>query len=191
MALQAGLPFDQMLAHRVTGPLGLTDTKGSLDEEQRGRFAQPRYPGGRPAPVWRFDALAAAGCLRSSARDLARLSSRVLRAVDGGNTTLDRAIRRSTIPLLGLGPGGSMETAAQCSGWLRMAPVATEPRILFHNGGTAGSSCALYICPERQAACAILSNSGLAGNLWGSIRLSRSNQLRQAQAFLGSADLKE
>lgn len=43
--------------------------------------------------------------------------------------------------------------------------VNSGPSFFFHNGGTAGSSCALYLCPERNAALAILSNNGVAGNL--------------------------
>lgn len=187
MAMREGVPFVDLLAERVTGPLGLTDTRHHLDEERQRRFAQPRYPGGRPAPAWTFDALAAAGCLRSSAQDLARFATSVMRALDAPQTALDRAIRRSAIPVLGLGRGGSMETAAQCAGWLSMAPDADGPRFLFHNGGTAGSSCALYICPDRAEACVILSNNGIAGNLWGSIRLGRSDQVRQAQGFFGEA----
>lgn len=187
MAMREGVAFVDLLAERVTGPLGLTDATHHLDEERQRRFAQPRYPGGRPASAWTFNALAAAGCLRSSARDLARFSTRVMRALDAPETALDRAICRSAVPVLGLGRRGSMKQAAQCSGWMSMAPDSDGPRFLFHNGGTAGSSCALYICPDRGEACTILSNSGIAGNLRGSIRLDRSDQLRQAQGFFASA----
>lgn len=190
IAMQEGVPFVDLLAERVTGPLGLADTTHHLDERLRTRFARPRYPNGRPAPTWTFDALAAAGCLRSSARDLARFSTCVLRALDAPGTALDRAIQRSAIPVIGLGRRGSMVPAAQCSGWLLMDPDANGRAVLFHNGGTAGSSCALYICPDRGQACAILSNNGIAGNLWGSIRLSQSNQLGQAQALFDSPDLE-
>ncbi|MCG7492540.1 hypothetical protein [Thalassobius sp. Cn5-15] len=56
--------------------------------------------------------------------------------------------------------------------------------MLFHNGGTAGSSSALYICPETGTAFGVLSNNGGAGNLLGTMRLSRANQPRQAEALL-------
>ncbi len=186
MAIREGMPFIDLLAERITAPLGLADTRHDLREDQLERFAQPRYPGGRPAPPWKFDALAAAGCLLSSANDLSRFATCVMRALDAPETSLDRAIRRSAIPVLGLGRRGGMEPAAQCSGWLSMTLAADRPRFLFHNGGTAGSSCALYICPEQEEACAVLSNNGIAGNLWGSIRLDWSNQIGQAQEYFGT-----
>ncbi len=72
-----------------------------------------------------------------------------------------------------------------------MTPDANGRPALFHNGGTAGSSCALYICPDLGQACAMLSNNGIAGNLSGSMRLNRSNQHGQAQAFFRSPDLED
>jgi hypothetical protein len=79
-----------------------------------------------------------------------------------------------------------MAPTAQCSGWLLMTPDKQEPGFLFHNGGTAGSSCALYISAERNAAFAILSNNGVAGNLWGSTRLNWSNPMKQASELFGT-----
>lgn len=183
MAMQEGAPFVNLLAEKIVAPLGLKDTTHRLDDDRRGRLAHPRYPGGKPVSPWRFEALAAAGCLRSSARDLARFALRVMGALNAPETPMDRAICRSAIPVFGLGRRGRMDPAAQCSGWLSMRPAKTGPRFLYHNGGTAGSTCALYICPESAEACAVLSNNGIAGNLWGSIKLDWSNQIRQAQEF--------
>lgn len=101
-------------------------------------------------------------------------------ALDRPETTLDRAICRSGTPILGLGPRGVMEPLAQCSGWLSVTLEKTASAILYHDGGTAGSTSALYICPEKAAALAILSNNGVAAHLWASMKLSWSNQLRQA-----------
>src|SRR6056297_1356739 len=56
----------------------------------------------------------------------------------------------------------------------------SPPRILHHDGGTAGSTCAIYVCPERTQALAVLSNNGVAASLWASGKLSWSNQLKQA-----------
>lgn len=180
MAMREGMPFVDLLAERVLRPLGLTDTTDRLKDEQ-----QARFPSERAAPAWDFDALAAAGCLRSSAQNLASFATHVMHALDAPETGLDRAIRQSARPVLGLGRRGGMESAAQCSGWLLMTLAAAQPRFLFHNGGTAGSSCALYICPNQGEAYAVLSNNGIAGNLWGSITLNRSNQLGQAQRYFG------
>jgi CubicO group peptidase (beta-lactamase class C family) len=187
MAMREGKPFVDLLAEKVIAPLGLTDTTDGLTDAQHTRFAQPRDTAGRPVNPWTFEALAAAGCLRSTARDLARFSGRVLQALNAPETALDRAIQRSVEPILGLGRRGSTETAAQCAGWMSVKPGKTDRTLLYCNGGTAGSTCALYICPKAETACAILSNNGVAANLWASAKLGWSNQPRQMSGFLGAA----
>jgi len=180
MAISQGKPFYELLAEKVIGPMALRDTTDILDSDQQSRFANPKTTEGKPTAPWTFQSLAAAGCLRSSAHDMVRFAKTVTNAINAPETALDRAIRRSALPLFGLGPKGAMTPMAQCSGWLLMTPDEQKPRFLFHNGGTAGSSCALYICPERNAACAILSNNGVAGNLWGSTKLRWSDPMKRA-----------
>jgi CubicO group peptidase (beta-lactamase class C family) len=180
MAILEGKPFVELLVEKVTGPMALKDTTDHLDSGQHNRFANPKTTRGKSIPPWTFQALAAAGCLRSTAQDLARFASVVIRAANTPKTALDRAIHRSTLPLYGLGPKGAMAPTAQCSGWLLVTPDNREPGFLFHNGGTAGSSCALYVNPERNAAFAILSNNGVAGNIWGSTKLNWSKPMKHA-----------
>lgn len=180
MAIMEGKPFAELLVEKVTGPMALKDTVDHLDSGQRNRFASPMTTRGKPISPWTFQSLAAAGCLRSTAGDLALFAKAVIRAVNAPDTALDRAICRSALPLLGLGLKGAMAPMAQCSGWLLMTPDKQESGFLFHNGGTAGSSCALFISPERKAAFAILSNNGVAGNLWGSTKLNWSNPMKRA-----------
>lgn len=186
MAMQAGKPFVDLLTEKVIGPFGMKDTKDTLDRDRQRRFAQPRDMKGRVVSPWTFEALAAAGCLRSSARDLAGFSERVIQALAAPVSALDRAICRSAVPIFGLGRRGAKRPAAQCSGWMSARPGRSSPEILHASGGTAGSTCALYICPERREACAILSNNGIAASLWGSAKLGWSNQLGQAERFFGT-----
>ncbi|WP_461429291.1 serine hydrolase domain-containing protein [Gymnodinialimonas sp.] len=184
MAIMEGQSFSDLLAAKVTGPLGLKDTTDRLSEAQIGRFAQPRAPSGKAVSPWIFQSLAAAGCLRSSAQDLACLAKAVIRAESSPQTVLDRAIVRSVIPIVGLGRGGAQIPTAQCSGWLQVTLDSHAPGYVFHNGGTAGSSCALYVSPERQTAFGILSNNGVAGNLWGATKLNWSNPMQKAHDLL-------
>lgn len=156
MAIMEGQSFSDLLAANVTGPLGLNDTTDRLSEAQKGRFAQPRVPNGNAISPWIFQSLAGAGCLRSSAQDLASFAKAVIRALRKPQTMIDRVIVRSINPILGLGRRGAMVPTAQCSGWLLVTMDQQLPGYLFHNGGTAGSSCALYISPERQTAFGIL-----------------------------------
>jgi CubicO group peptidase (beta-lactamase class C family) len=186
MAMQARRPFIDLLTERVIAPLGLKDTTDCLGRGQQRRFAHPRDTKGRAVAPWTFRALAAAGCLRSSGRDLAHFSKRLTQALSAPDRALDRAICRSVVPIVGLGRGGAMEPTAQCSGWIRTRTTSTSPEIFHASGGTAGSTCAFYLCPQRRAACAILSNNGIAASLWGSMKLSRSNQSSQAERFFFS-----
>lgn len=183
MALSEGKPFVEVLAEKVIVPLGLSDTTSRLDRDQKNRFMHPRNTKGKPVSDWTFQAMAAAGCLRSSARDLAHFSHCVIQALNAPETTLDRAICRSAQPIFGLGWRGGFEPAAQCSGWFSMKLAKGEPHFLHHDGGTAGSTCAIYICPEKAEACVVLSNNGIVANLWAGTKLSWSNQLRQAHGY--------
>ena len=190
MAMKTGVSFPDLLARKVTGPLGLIDTTARLSAEQISRFMQPRSTKGGDVPAWTFDALAGAGALRSSANDLIQFSAEVLRALDQPQTALDRAICRSVEPLVGLGWRGALEPKAQCSGWLSLKLDRAAPGMLHHDGATAGSTCTLYICPEKAAALGILSNNCVAGNLWASTKLSWSNPGRQALNYFVSSPIK-
>ncbi|MBY4891943.1 beta-lactamase family protein [Rhodobacteraceae bacterium N5(2021)] len=175
MAMREGKPFSDLLAEKVLTPLGLTDTTADLTTAQQARFMQPFNVKDRPVVPWSFQAIAGAGCLRSTARDLGQFSSAVLKALAHPESALDRAICRSALPLVGLGPNGAHAPVTQCLGWLSIKLDREAPRMLFHNGGTAGSTCALYICPAANASALILSNRGVAAGMWSSAKWRRSD----------------
>lgn len=175
MAISTGKPFEALLREKVVAPLGLFETGTQLTASQQARFMQPFDTQDKPAMPWTFQAIAGAGCLRSTARDLGHFSNAVMAALINPATSLDRAICRSVEPVLGLGPRGATEPVAQCLGWLSIKVNANAPRMIFHNGGTAGSTSSLYICPTAKAAVTILSNRGVAAGLWSSMQLRRSN----------------
>lgn len=175
MAISAGKPFEALLREKVVAPLGLVDTGTQLTASQQARFMQPFDTKDKPVMPWTFQAIAAAGCLRSTARDLSHFSNAIIAALLNPVTPLDRAICRSVEPVLGLGPRGATEPVAQCFGWLSIKVDANAPRMLFHNGGTAGSTSSLYICPAANAAVTILSNRGVAAGLRSRMQLQQSN----------------
>ena len=80
MAIQQSKPFEALLAKKVIEPIGLKDTFGDLDSDQQARFMQPRSTRGKGVNPWTFEALAGAGYLRSTARDLALFASRIVEA---------------------------------------------------------------------------------------------------------------
>lgn len=175
LAMSEGMPFTELLDQRIITPLGLTDTATHLSQAQQSRFMQPFDTKGKAVSPWTFLAIAGAGSLRASARDLGQFSMRIIQALSDPETALDRAICQSVSPQFGLGLRGAMEPVAQCFGWRLVRTAPDAPRMLFHNGGTAGSSSALYICPDAKAASVILANRGVNASLWSSLKLDWAN----------------
>ena len=184
MAIQQSKSFAALLAEKVIDPLGLKDTYGSPDDDQQIRFMQPRSTSGVPVMPWAFDAWAGAGFLRSTAQDMGCFASRIIDAINEPKTMIDRAIVRSAEPVFGLGRNGHARPIAQCSGWMRMQSGEADPTMLFANGGTAGSTCTLSIYSETKRASAILSNNGVAANLWANAKLSWANPTQKAYDYL-------
>lgn len=184
MAIQQGKPFAALLAEKVIDPLGLKDTSGNLDDDQQRRFMQPRSTSGRPVMPWAFEVLAGAGFLRSTAQNLGSFASRIVWSINDPKTALDRAIVRSAKPVFGLGRHGRTRPFAQCSGWIRMKNGRADPPMLFVNGGTAGSTCTLFVCPESERALSVPSNNGAAANLWAITKLWWSNPTKRAFDYL-------
>lgn len=73
LAHRAQEPYQQLLREQVLAPLGMHDTYFALPTTGTARFAQGHDADDSPQPPWDFDALAPAGALRSSARDMAKL----------------------------------------------------------------------------------------------------------------------
>ena len=186
LAMSQGRTYEDLLREQIIAPLGLVDTAIALTDEQQERFAAPHSASGKPVPPWTFRAMAGAGALRSSAGDLARFAGRIIAAITEPAGPLDQAIGRSTEPVVGLGPRGAKLPIAQCLGWVSMTLNPGGPRMLFHDGGTAGSASALYVCPEKQAAIVVLANRGAVAGVWSSLKLIRSNPHREANEFFAA-----
>lgn len=180
LAIHQKKNYEDLLKEKVLDPLGLHDTAIILSKDQQKRFAEPHSPSGKPVIPWTFQAMAGAGALRASAQDLARFLGHVARAVGHPTTELDRAIAETARPIVGLGPRKNFEPVSQCLGWVAMRLSPDAPRLLFHDGGTAGSSSAVYVCPEKNASIVVLANRGVEVGLWSSLKLSWSNLHRVA-----------
>ena len=70
LARRAGTGYEALLVQRVCEPLGLSDTRLSLNAEQQTRLAGRHSWNHEPAPELVWDAMAAAGYVRSTAEDL-------------------------------------------------------------------------------------------------------------------------
>jgi CubicO group peptidase (beta-lactamase class C family) len=132
----AGRPYAELLAERVTGPLGLTETGIGVPP---GHVAATGHRRGRPVPSWHLGALTGAGALRSTAADLARFL--------GANLAPEATPLRAAIETIQR-PDGNGQTGL---GW-HIASPGGRP-VLWHNGATGGFSAMLAL--DRDAGCAI------------------------------------
>lgn len=176
--------YEALVREKVILPLGLADTGITLDEDRKAHFAQRHSPAGKPVVPWTFQALTGAGALRATAADLALFAGRVIAASADSAAPIDHAIAMSWEPVLTVGPGRNIAPIVLCPGWIGMTLRPAGPRMLFHDGGTAGSSLASYFCPARQAAIIILANRGAAAGLLSNLRLMLSNPHRLAYDYL-------
>lgn len=143
-----GGDYPALLAERVTGPLGLADT--DCDPHR------PQATGhwhGRPRPALLMPGLAAAGAVRSSARDLLRVLAALLDPVTVPDPALRTALAEVQRPRLGVPRTGSR----LCLVWnLRPRPGGA---LLHHSGGTRGFTAFAGFLPGSGTGLVALTNT--------------------------------
>jgi CubicO group peptidase (beta-lactamase class C family) len=72
LARKLGVSYEEAIVSRICNPLGLSDTRITLTEEQRQRIAAPHTQKGKPTKNWDLSVLAGAGGLRSTSQDMLR-----------------------------------------------------------------------------------------------------------------------
>ncbi|MAG56776.1 MAG: serine hydrolase [Planctomycetes bacterium] len=140
--------YDALLLARVTGPLGLKDTRCRLNDAMRERFAPALARGGRKRLAWDFDALAGCGAIRSTAADMLVYARANL---DPKGTKLGPALEAAQRVRYDQGPGKT----AVALGWHRVP----NGKSLWHNGGTGGFRSFLGFDRARGRAVVILANT--------------------------------
>lgn len=145
LARAADRPFEDLLADRVLRPLGLTDTGCAPAPQVTGHWHGLRV---RP---WEIPGLAAAGGLRSSARDMLRYLAAHLAP---GATPLERALTEVARPRLAV-PGADHQL---CLVWNHRARPGHE--LVFHSGGTRGCTSFAGFSPQAGTAVVTLANTG-------------------------------
>jgi len=135
LARRADTTYAALVRHRIADPLGLSDTRYRLSDEQSDRLAQGHNQLGLPASSWHFEALAGAGALRSTPADMLtylRMCRAALRSAPDTASVRSRALRRALMPRANLGRDSTRIGFA----WHETA--RDGHRILWHNGGTGG-----------------------------------------------------
>jgi serine-type D-Ala-D-Ala carboxypeptidase/endopeptidase len=108
LATRAGLSYEALLTRRVLGRLGMRNTSVVVNEERRSRRATGHRQALAPVPWWHFDAIAGAGAMNSTARDMLVFAE----AAMGADTPLKSAFARMTTS--GVRPA---EAPDQVLGW--------------------------------------------------------------------------
>lgn len=69
VATKSGMPYAELLAKKITGPLHMTETKITFDANMKKNLAKP-YAGGTEVSNWDIPAMVGAGGIRSSVHDM-------------------------------------------------------------------------------------------------------------------------
>jgi CubicO group peptidase (beta-lactamase class C family) len=144
----SGKTYEQMVEQVICKPLQMGSTVQHMNDEQRSHFVSVYNEKGAPTPAWDLDALAPAGALRSTVHDLLLYAKANLGKTKG---ELDKAmslthkITNTKEMKVGLGWHGATIKGQQ---------------VLWHNGGTYGSSSYLGFVPGKDIAVVVLSNCG-------------------------------
>ena len=162
-----GTRYPDLLAQRITGPLGLADTvvitkDFQLPPDQLRRAATP-HNGADPMNAWRFDSLAPAGAITSTAHDLLTFAQASIQAsIDAANlplkdaeaskSHLTHALRRVLEPQHEVS-----NTTDIALGW-----HIRNGRFHWHNGATGGSRSMLMVDHEAKSAVVVLINANTA-----------------------------
>lgn len=159
LGLRHGRGYAAALAERVLQPLGLGGVRLRVPGTVVPAVAQGHDSAGQPVPPWHFGALAGAGALVGSARELGRYAQAALGLVD---TPLAPAFRLALTPHAEgpSGPSGSTGQAVAVGlGWL-LATQAGRPWAQ-HEGATHGFSSALVLDLQQRRAAAVLANAAV------------------------------
>ena len=149
LARRAGTSYERLVIERISAPLGMADTRITLTPGQRSRLAQG-HSGRKAVQGWDFDALAGAGALRSTARDMVRFLRANLGFVDGPPSRAMKVAHQSRFVT------GERDLSIAL-GWHVWTRHGTT--ILWHNGGTAGYRSFCGFSPGKKRGVIVLTNS--------------------------------
>jgi CubicO group peptidase (beta-lactamase class C family) len=150
LSLRASSTYEELVAERITRPLGMSDTSIAVPEEKRGRFAQGHSRRGKPVSNWDLPTLAGAGALRSTVADVLRFLAAQL---GDAPEPLAEAIRTTHEPRA---RRGALEVGL---GWLLLPIRDLAFKVRWHDGGTGGFRSVAGFVPELDTGVVVLASS--------------------------------
>ena len=181
LAAAWGQSYADALREHVLVPLGLKQTTlGMTGTAVPGNFAPGHNELGAPVPNWTCDAIAPAGALRSSARDMALFLQACLGLRETPLEASFTATEQPQRPLVGL--VGSIGLAWHMT--------ADNPPVIWHNGGTGGYRSFIGFEPRGKRGVVVLVNSGQSPDGLA-MKLLRGNVQLPVEITLPVAQLPE
>lgn len=179
LAAAWGQSYAEALRQHVLAPLGLNQTMlGLTGTAAPANLAPGHGEKGAPVPNWTCDAIAPAGALRSSARDLALFLQAGLGLRETPLAASFAATMQPLRPLVGI--VGSIGLAWHLT--------ADDPPIVWHNGGTGGYRSFIGVDPRGKRGVVVLANSSQSvdGLGFGLLRGDRKPDAVPAPAVTGA-----
>jgi CubicO group peptidase (beta-lactamase class C family) len=136
--------WEQLVIEHIAQPLGMKDTRVTLNAEQKRRLAPP-YAGANRAEHWRFSALSGCGALYSTAADLMILAQAISKPADSPLKSLIEMIEKPR-------DAGNVGLCLQI---LNKGGLTSY----WHNGGTGGYRSWLSAKPDSNRLVVILINN--------------------------------
>ena len=130
LATQANMSYEELLQARIFRPLGMVSTFTAGTPALRTRLAPGHLADGKPAANWDFQAIAGAGAVRSSARDMIAYMQSYMLATSPAQQL---AVRPQRV-LAGEGDGDGVKKIGLA--WM-LDQVKGQP-FAWHNGQTGG-----------------------------------------------------
>ena len=147
LAARAKIPYPVLAQQRLFAPLGLRATTAANDDAG---LPEGHDADGELAPHWHFRALAGAGSVRSTARDMLSYAAASFDGAapsDARNDILEAQRPRADVP--------AIEDGARIGfAWMTM-----RDGVVWHNGATAGFRSYLGVLPHDRRAVVIVTNT--------------------------------
>jgi D-alanyl-D-alanine-carboxypeptidase/D-alanyl-D-alanine-endopeptidase len=140
--------WDALTDEKILKPLGMTMSGAAFSDAMRAHLALGHDSMGNGVKNWDFDALAAAGAIRSTANDLLRYVKANM-GIDP--SPLAAAMKFAQAPL----------SDANKTNRIGLAWMTSRTGIVWHNGGTGGYRSFLGFTADRQHGVVILSNTAV------------------------------
>jgi D-alanyl-D-alanine-carboxypeptidase/D-alanyl-D-alanine-endopeptidase len=175
LALNAGVTYESLMIKTIAKPLGMNETKITLDENMKKNLAKG-YDKGIEVENWDIPTLAGAGAIRSSIHDMLRFLSANLGFL---KTPLQAAMKKTYE--VRHDKAGSMRVGL---GW--HIAKGENGDVIWHNGGTGGYMAFAGFVKETGEGVVVLTNSTESVDDIGFHLLNPESALRSIKPSIAS-----